>query len=74
MTNIKNIRLMTINTLLSGKGLEDTRRNDMLSSALCLLGAFFLTVFGVKSYLSGLHPMYRPIGFCALYFFHLGPI
>ncbi len=45
---------MTINNLLSGNGLENARRSDQLSSALCLLGTFFLSVFGVKSYLSGL--------------------
>ena len=45
-----------IKTANKGDGLafERARRNDLLSSALCWLGAFFLTVFGVKSYFSGL--------------------
>ncbi|MFC3149960.1 GGDEF domain-containing protein [Litoribrevibacter euphylliae] len=33
---------------------ERARRNDLLSSALCWLGAFFLSIFGLKSYFSGL--------------------
>lgn len=49
-----NIRQSKISSLMSGIGLENTRRNDALSSSLCLLGTFFLTVFGIKSYLSGL--------------------
>jgi diguanylate cyclase (GGDEF)-like protein len=45
-----------INTADKGQeaAFERARRNDLLSSALCWLGVFFLTVFGLKSYYSGL--------------------
>ncbi|GLQ32271.1 GGDEF domain-containing protein [Litoribrevibacter albus] len=33
---------------------ERARRNDLLSSALCWFGVLFLTIFGLKSYFSGL--------------------